>query len=223
MTPPATSEAPVVSDGALYLTQILVGFEKAIGDLQIRDAYDWHQRVWQAFGGRDGQARDFLIRVDRQDDAYRLLILSSFPPTVPAWCPQECFSWKAVPDAFFEHTRYRFRVLANPTKKIRVDTSEGVRKKNGRRVPITSREELVKWIARKALVGGFRISPEDVRTVSHGRTMFQKLGVKGTHTSVDFEGELEVVNPIQFRAAVANGIGSAKAFGFGLLVIAPVD
>ena len=61
LTVPATT--------TLQLTQILVSYEDAVRLLHIRDTYDWHQRVWQAFGGRDGQERDFLIRVDRKEDA----------------------------------------------------------------------------------------------------------------------------------------------------------
>ena len=53
----------------LHLTQILVSYEDAVRLLRIRDTYDWHQRVWQAFGGRDGQPRDFVIRVDRKEEA----------------------------------------------------------------------------------------------------------------------------------------------------------
>jgi hypothetical protein len=39
---------------------------------------------------------------------------------------------------------------------------------------------------------------------------------------VEFQGELTVTNPDQLRVTVATGIGSAKAFGFGLLVLAPL-
>ena len=68
--------------------------------LKIRDTYDWHQRVWEAFGERDGEARDFLVRVDRKEEAYRLLILSRRVPRKPDWCPTDCFGTKTIPDDF---------------------------------------------------------------------------------------------------------------------------
>ena len=40
-----------------HLTQILVAYERAVRQLNIHDSYDWHQRVWQAFKGRDGRSK----------------------------------------------------------------------------------------------------------------------------------------------------------------------
>lgn len=205
----------------LHLTQILVSYEDAVRLLHIRDTYDWHQRIWQAFGGRDGQSRDFLIRVDRKEEAFRVLILSRSTPNKPDWCPTDCFRTKIVPGDFFAHPRYRFNLLANPTKKLRVDNPDGTRKKNGRRVPITKREDLVAWLQRKAADGGFAVNPDSLRTIPHGREFFHKAGAHGTLTAVDFLGELTVTDAGQFRATVTVGVGSAKAFGFGLLALAP--
>ena len=89
------------ASGTLHLTQILVSYEDAVRLLRIRDAYDWHQRVWQAFGGRESQTRDFLIRVDRKEEAYRVLILSHSLPAKPDWCPTDCFGTKVIPDNYF--------------------------------------------------------------------------------------------------------------------------
>lgn len=103
-----------------------------------------------------------------------------------------------------------------------MDNPDGSRKKNGRRVPLTQREELVAWIERKATASGFRVHPDSLRTVPRGREYFHKDGRShGTHTAVEFEGGLSVTDPAKFRATVAAGIGSAKAFGFGLLVLGP--
>lgn len=209
--------------GPLQLTRILVSYEDAIRLLRIRDTYDWHQRVWQAFGGRDGKPRDFLVRVDMKEDAFRVLILSPTPPTKPDWCPTDSFSSKPVPEDFFQRGRYRFSLLANPTKKVRVDNPDGSRKKNGRRMPLVQREELVAWLQRKAASGGFCFDPAGLRTIPRGREFFYcDRTARGTHTAVEFLGELTVTDLAQFRATVAAGIGSAKAFGFGLLLLSPV-
>lgn len=215
-----TPQAPA----ALHLTRILVPYEDAVRLLRIRDTYDWHQRVWQAFGGRDGAPRDFLIRVDRKEEAYRVLMLSQSVPAKPDWCPTDCFGTKEIPDSFFGHARYQFTLLANPTKKLRAENPDGSRKKNGRRVSLTKREELVAWLQRKAEAGGFHVDPDSLRTIPRGREFFHKDGHShGAHTAVEFRGELTVADPVRFRATVAAGIGSAKAFGFGLLVLAPLN
>ena len=40
---------------------------------------------------------------------------------------------------------------------------------------------------------------------------------------VVFDGHLRVTDERAFKAALANGIGSGKAYGFGLMSIAPRD
>ena len=212
------------SAATLHLTQILVSYEDAVRLLHIRDTYDWHQRVWQAFGGRETRDRDFLIRVDRKEEAYRVLILSSSAPAKPNWCPTDCFGTKVIPDDFFAHPRYRFSLLANPTRKLRVDNFDGSRKKNGRRVPLSKREDLVAWLERKAAAGGFTVNLDSLRTIPRGREFFHKDSTtRGAHAAIEFCGELTVADTGQFRATIADGIGSAKAFGFGLLVLKPIS
>jgi CRISPR system Cascade subunit CasE len=214
-----------------HLTQILVPYELAIRQLRIRDTYDWHQRVWQAFGGRDGAARDFLTRVDRIDDSYRLLIVSKSQPAKPDWCPTDCFQTKPIPDGFFAHPRYRFSLLANPTKKVvdankpKVVRPDGKldRNKNSKRIPLSRREDLLAWLSRKAEAGGFIVDLDAVRTIPRGQEYFFKPGARGVHYATEFQGVLRVQDEARFRETFALGIGSGKAFGFGLLVLAPVS
>jgi CRISPR system Cascade subunit CasE len=204
-----------------FLTQILVPYELAARQLRIRDAYDWHQRVWQAFRGCEGKPRDFLSRVDEIDDAYRVLIVSPTSPVRPDWCPSDCYGVKEIPSDFFDKKRYRFSLLANPTRKVRGD-AQGNRTKNGRRLPITKREDLLAWLSRKADAGGFSlVDPSTIRTVPRPRSYFHKKGHSGACHAVDFQGILEVGDPELFLKTFSTGVGSAKAFGFGLLAIAP--
>ena len=207
-----------------FLTQILVPYELAVRQLRIRDSYDWHQRVWQVFEGRDSEAREFLTRVDEVDDAYRLLIVSPQKPSKPNWCPTDCFMTKAIPEDFFATGVFRFSLLANPTKKLVVRNQAGERKKNGKRVALTKREDLVSWMQRKANAGGFDIGdPESLLTVPKQRRHFEKKGEHGVHYAVEFQGVLTVTDPTLFRTTFTSGIGSAKAFGFGLLALAPIS
>lgn len=207
-----------------YLTQILVPYEQAVRQLQIRDSYDWHQRVWQAFRGCDGKKRDFLSRVDEADEAYRLLILSPGAPQKPDWCPTECFQSKPVPEDYFSHGRYRFSLVANPTKKLMKPDESGRICTTGKRVALTQREDLIRWMQRKAQAGGFDIGePGSLRTVPQPRRYFTKKGAHGVHFAVEFQGILTITDAPLFRTAFTTGIGSAKAFGFGLLAIVPIS
>lgn len=208
---------------ALNLTQIMLPVEDAMRRLHIRDCYDWHQHVWKAFPQRDGDKRDFLIRVDRKDDVYRVWILSRSAPARPGWCPADGFATKVVSDAYFSRERYRFSLLANPTRKKIVLKPDGTAKKNGRREPLRTVEDLTAWLHRKAEAGGFMVEATSLRILPRGNEYFSKTDARGTHSAVEFQGMLTVLNRKLFRMACETGIGSAKAFGFGLLVVTPLE
>ena len=204
------------------LTQLVLD-AATVARLGIRDVYDWHQRSWECFPDRDGHPRDFLTRLDRKGESFQLLIISPREPTRPAWCPADCWHGpKSIPETYFSRTRYHFQLCANPTKKVAVQNPDGTFKKHSRRVPLITREDLVAWIARKGDQGGFAVADDSLRTIPRGREYFERSGQRGLHSAVEFQGVLTVTDPRQFHDAFLRGIGPAKAFGFGLLVIAPI-
>ena len=206
-----------------YLTEARLDFATA-AKLRLRDCYDWHQAVWKAFPGRNDQARDFLTRLDSQSGGFRLLIVAPVEPVRPEWCPSHPESWKtiSVPPTYFTRSRYAFQLCANPTKKVIKLAPDGKRTKNGRRVPLGTREELVAWLGRKGEQGGFSVDEGTLRCFPRGREYFEKPGQRGLHSAVEFQGVLGVKETTTFHECFTRGIGSAKAFGFGLLVIAPI-
>lgn len=205
-----------------HLTQITLDFATA-ARLRLRDCYDWHQAVWKAFPNRNGERRDFLTRLDRRRDGFRLLIVSPSEPTQPEWCPPESWRSKPIPETYFTRRRYAFQLCANPTKKVTKLGADGQPTKNGKRVPLRAREEFLGWINRKGEEGGFAVDTESLRTFSRGREYFEKQGMRGLHSAVEFQGVLKVTEPAKFHETFTRGIGSAKAFGFGLLIIAPTS
>jgi CRISPR system Cascade subunit CasE len=66
------------------------------------------------------------------------------------------------------------------------------------------------------------VADDSLRTIPRGREYFERSGQRGLHSAVEFQGVLTVTDPRQFHDAFLRGIGPAKAFGFGLLVIAPI-
>ena len=196
----------------------------------IRDAYAWHQLVWRAFPGRDGQTRDFLTRLDDKPRGAQLLIVSPTEPVRPDWLGDaDAWETKPIPTAYFQPRRYRFQLRANPTCKP-VTGADGQRiadpKKRKRRA-ITGDEALLAWLRRKGESGGFRLSHATPLETWTDMQRFEKRPAAGPrhtglHSVVDFSGVLEVTDPLLFLTITfAKGIGSAKAFGFGLLVLAP--
>ena len=47
--------------------------------------------------------------------------------------------------------------------------------------------------------------------------------MSGVHFAVEFQGVLTVTDAELFRRTFTTGIGTAKAFGFGLLALAPLS
>ncbi len=135
-----------------------------------------------------------------------------------------------------------FRLQANPTKRVanRYEyPNESKRdefdhkfknEKKRRRVPIHKEEEQIKWLERQGEQFGFKIenlkinpAVRNVISATEGKIEFWKNGkdTKVTYGSIVFEGVLQVTDSDKFRAALVNGIGQGKAYGFGLLSIAP--
>ncbi len=192
-----------------WLAEVRVGAREAAA-LRLSDSYAWHAKVWDAFTKDD--ARNWLSRVDERPSFFRLYIVSVTKPEIPSWG-----SWRVreVGGGFLRHKRFKFELKANPTvKKWR----EG--RKHGTRVGIYTREDLLSWLERKGKEAGFTLEAAEASPPVN--QPFVKKGRRGNHKRVDYRGVLAVGDPEKFSAAFRRGIGPAKAFGFGMLVLKPI-
>jgi len=194
----------------MRLTRITLGKSQA-ADLCLSDAYAWHQALWKTFPGRDGDRRDFLFRIDDAGTSFRLMMLSVSEPTVPVWGHWES---KAVASSFLDHAAYRFQLKANPTMR---------RSRDGRRLGIYAEDRLHEWMRRKAKQHGFDVVENVLWIGAPQDEIFTRNNSRGKHATVDFRGVLRVRDRLAFREAFRKGIGSAKAFGCGLLMLQPVN
>jgi CRISPR system Cascade subunit CasE len=133
---------------------------------------------------------------------------------------------KAYEPGFAVGQRLRFRLAANPTRKLSQHSLERdgkpVKKESiGKRVPVPA-DQLFDWLARRADARGFSIQKETT-TVQAGYTFESKArDSKGQRLrSVRYEGILTVTDSDKFRNTLVSGIGPGKAFGFGLVSVAP--
>lgn len=138
----------------------------------------------------------------------------------------------------------RFRLRANPTMRLARGADH---KLAGKRVDLRTDEERLDWLQRKAAQSGFDLV--DVRTIPDLSASIDVYGLtpdrprrvpdvrdtpgatvtglngdkqKMTFATVVFDGYLRISDRAAFRSALESGIGPAKAYGFGLLSIAPV-
>ena len=215
---------------ACWLTRALVT-PRTLFERGIKDTYVWHQMVWQAFPGRDGQPRNFLTRLDDKPGGTQLLIVSPAEPVRPAWLgAADTWDTKPIPLTYFRARPYRFQLRANPTYKPVKDQAgkyiEDAKKRKRR--AITGEAELAAWLRRKGETGGFRLVDNYPLETWSEAQYFDKRPPggphhSGIHAAVAFSGVIEITDPLLFvTTTFAKGVGSAKAFGFGLLVLAPV-
>lgn len=86
------------------------------------------------------------------------------------------------------------------------------------------------WLEQRAEQSGFRLPTRELHDREHGMrvekpvridsyTQHQSVRKDIRFSTVDFAGELEVTNVLAFRKTLLSGIGHAKAFGCGLLLV----
>lgn len=204
------------------------------------DSQALHRRVMDLFGPAEGPARAanaVLYRLDESErDATIVLLLQS--RVAPAFdrLPDHFLDPRAGADAasttdlgpllsrIDREARFRFRLRANPTRKIDTKSAPDGTRRHGRRVPLRTPEARAAWLARKLedtglrLVGGAAACLVRPGGLQRGRRGDARL----THEGVVYEGEVVVVDAALARAAIEHGIGPAKAYGFGLLSLASV-
>jgi len=215
------------------------------GKRWIRNPYRVHQRLSMAFDG-NGEKR-VLFRIEgpittRSGSRPRILVQSRTQPDWPAAFGNAPIlvvgpdiRVKPYEPDFPRGQRLRFRLRANPAVKKKREGS-----KHNPRVGIMSPEGKLEWFARKAEQAGFiaedlTVLPEGLQFSRRSKQFIElppgrdgtprsevKSPPKMVHLSALFEGVLRVTDEEAFAKALAAGIGPAKAYGFGLLSVAPL-
>lgn len=189
-----------------YLSRLLLPYEAAMHH-RLTDAYQCHKWIWKAFPNDAEAERDFLFRFDIVDSNLRILVLSERQPAMI-----QSYSWDTteISERFFEHKIFRFQVRANPVFR---------RKADGRRIALTKTMDLDNWFRRKLEeIGASILSLESGAPISMDSF---KDGRKVRHGSVDARGVLQVHDVETFKEGFSRGIGAAKGFGFGLIMLQP--
>lgn len=194
---------------------------QALARCRFWDRYAWHQALWECFPDMPESSRDFLTRMDWGHQGCRVYLLCRSEPARPGWCPPEAWAVKGIAPAFLQHKAYAFDLLANPTRKVASFTADGQRTRNGTRLALLDEDSRRSWMQAKASQHGFCLDGPLVMEEA-GTSIFRRRARMGTHIGVRFRGCLQVTDQERFSHAFHHGIGSAKAFGFGMLLLQPL-
>ncbi|MEP6494621.1 MAG: type I-E CRISPR-associated protein Cas6/Cse3/CasE [bacterium] len=208
-----------------------------VPDEETRRTTVGHQLMWTLFGDAPDRTRDFLWReagdgrfyvLSRREplDRHDLFHIDPPKPFVPKLAAGD---------------RLRFSLRANATVARRVDGM-----KRGKPVDVVmdalynipkgearalARADAVQaaglqWLARLGERAGYSIAINTAdsgtwtaRVASHRVLTLDHRQSEMTIGVLDFEGELEVVDPVALLTSIAAGLGRAKAFGCGLMLI----
>ncbi|MHA1145874.1 MAG: type I-E CRISPR-associated protein Cas6/Cse3/CasE [Candidatus Helarchaeota archaeon] len=141
-----------------------------------------------------------------------------------------------------EKIPYRFRLRANPTVKITEKESKNKAKK---RIPLVKEEDQILWLIKRSKKCGFQVLnvnsnsgnnkdvynliPRDDNNFLVNKPRIKYLKPKDKHGnrvtifSTFYDGILKITDKQKIIEKIKNGIGPAKAFGNGLITLAPLS
>lgn len=204
----------------MFLSRVEIPWEAA------RNPYNLHRHIWHLFPGEDRESRSsdddtrhgFLFRVEENATGRpaRLLVQSRRAPIRTNGLL--LVGTREITPCPSSGQRLAFVLTANPVKTI-VDAQRDAKpgKQSEKcRVPLIKEEDQRQWLLRKLGEAG---EIEAVSVLRHTPLYFRKGSRGGKLVTATFEGVLHVRDSDRLAALLENGVGPAKAFGCGLLLV----
>ncbi len=217
----------------MYLSRLLLNPYSRQVQSETADPYNLHRTLMQAFDSKRKDA-DVLHRLEvhPRNGQIMLLVQSQLEPD---WLylqdsvyllPSDPFD--PLPNPAVRPLNFklkdgqilRFRLVANPSFK-----------KDGKRHAYYKEKDQRRWletkgtgcVEKKRPSLGFQILEMDVQKDGnqYGRIQRDEIKHKVTIHTVQYDGRLQITDTATFTTALQKGIGPAKAFGCGLLSLAP--
>ena len=209
-------------------------------------AHEWasgpyvdHQWLWRLFPAPKGAPRDFVFRRRDVGESPRFYVVSKRPPLAQG--ANSSIQTRDYAPALEAGARLRFDLRANPT--VATHSHDG---KRGRHDVVMQekkrlleerglarwqdwqdedkpvlyalvREACGAWLQSRASRLGFDVDQKSL-SVDGYQQHAEKDG-RLRFSTVDFSGELTVIDPTAFAVTLSDGVGHSKAFGCGLLLV----
>lgn len=217
----------------MYLSRLTLA-PGALADRKILRAFEspylLHQALWEVFSDSADRRRDFLYRLDLEARRPRVFALSVRDPASGGG------PWRIETKPFRPSLRARdrlaFALRANPVvtrdgkrHDVVMDAKRALHDKGVPRAEWPSQAQLVQehgaaWLERREEKLGAELEAGSLRVDRYQLHRFAKpSGRRVQLATCDFEGVLRVNDPERLIASIESGIGPAKGFGCGLLLI----
>ncbi|RKT09510.1 CRISPR-associated Cse3 family protein [Streptomyces sp. 1114.5] len=245
MGPPAVTTASTDTARFVACHSILhLDATHALAQKAILDPHVMHRLVMSGFygwtepGEPDPRAQMGILNtwtLDLKNNSLVLIVQSRVQPdwsSIPRAALADRIALLQVDTTVRTGATYGFRIIVNPTRDRQTPTGDGtlVRK----RLSDTTPRHVKEWFAaRLQPVGTERVGPAGVRRIGADgdpETMairiLPKLGLAAKHQGTkigraEIKGTLTVTDPHAFADALATGIGRARSYSAGLLLVRP--
>lgn len=218
------------------------GMERDAAIEWAKGPYEQHQWLWKFLPAEAGTPRDFLFRRrEGENNMPGFYVVSAREPVSISHAWQ--VNTKLFKPQFTVGQQLGFDLRANP---VVTHTTDGKKQRNDvvmhRKKQLLAERGLSRWsdwndsdpekpllyeivqhtcahwLDRRAEHCGFRLlDTERLRADGYLQQRADKKGIR--FSSVDFSGALEVLDPDRFQEVLFSGIGKAKAFGCGLMLV----
>lgn len=201
-------------------------------------AYAEHQWLWRFFPSSADQSRDFIFVRHETQELPRFYVVSQRHPLVTAangWLVKT----KDYQPQLEVGQQFSFELRANPVVTVKNAIGKSERHDivmRAKKILLAKHslthwaqlsdvekpmlyelvnDECCTWLKKRAEQHGFKVQELEVSSYLQHRAGKKDI----RFSTVDFTGVLEVTHPELFQQVLFNGLGHAKAFGCGLLLI----
>jgi CRISPR system Cascade subunit CasE len=211
--------------------------------------YTVHQLLWKLF--KNEVQRNFLFHEERRKKSLKenclidrqrfpvFYVVSSQPPqSLPGIFLVET---KIYDPALSIGQRFKFTLRANPVVTVRCEGRKNSKhhdilmhekyksrkpndeKSNTEEIFSNMRKAAMDWFLKRAPQCGFSAEDSQINVEGYQHHRLNKKSQKDPieFSTIDYSGILTIENPEQFKRTLFEGIGRAKAFGCGLMLIRP--
>jgi CRISPR system Cascade subunit CasE len=215
----------------MYFTRIEVDANRRASRRVLSSPHLLHGAVTSCFPRSVDPGR-VLWRIDERPNGTYLYLLSGDEPDATGFVEEHGWpraeSWQPRPyqpvlDAIVDGRAFSFRLRANPVRNVRPDDG-GDGRVRGKRVGHVTASQQLGWLHDRAGGWGFFLGDVDAATaqvVERRVWTFPRHGRRVTVAMATFEGVLTVTDSELLRSNLATGMGPAKAYGCGLMTLAP--
>ncbi|MEU9917831.1 type I-E CRISPR-associated protein Cas6/Cse3/CasE [Streptomyces sp. NPDC051001] len=246
-TPATTQQAPSGPGGAARFvtthTLLTLDARHPYAAKSLIDAQDMHRTVMSGFigwvddGSQDARAQMGVLStwtVDLRQARLNLVVQSSVPAdwtNVPRAALAEAPQTLTVDRTFRPGDRVDFRTVVNPVRSVPPKPGSPPTKR-GTRVPHTRPEHVRAWFTRRLQPSGQpSIAPDgvtrigaDANTERLALRMLPRVSSPTPHKGLriaraEIKGTLTITDPKTFVTALTQGIGHARAYSCGLILV----